>query len=61
MVLMRNNVTKESTYGWYPPSQDIYQNPRAKHGYGKVNPVTIRFVVLKIAYIRPIPLKYIQM
>ena len=35
MVLIRNNVTKESTYGWYPSQTSIYENPRAKHGYGK--------------------------
>ena len=34
MVLIRNNVTKESTYGWYPSQTSIYENPRAKHGYG---------------------------
>lgn len=34
MVLIRNNVTKESTYGWYPSQTNIYENPRAKHGYG---------------------------
>ncbi|KAF6035211.1 hypothetical protein EB796_006477 [Bugula neritina] len=35
MVLIRNNVQKESTYGWYPSQVNVYENPRAKHGYDK--------------------------
>ena len=35
MVLIRNNVQKESTYGWYPSQVNVYDNPRAKKGYGK--------------------------
>lgn len=35
MVLIRNNVQKESTYGWYPSQVNVYENPRAKKGYGE--------------------------
>ena len=48
MVLIRNNVTKESTYGWYPSQTSIYENPRAKHGYGMYGRVafTIRGYII---------------